>query len=105
MKKITEFLIRYKYLVLTIMIILTMLSGFFFTKVEVNDNMLEYIPEDIESIKGANIILENFNDSKTVKLLLKDVSLEKKDSVLDLIKKDNDSVINTDVFLLKTVIL
>lgn len=101
MRKITNFLIKYKYIVLVAMIVMTLTSAFLFTKVEINDNMLNYIPEEIESAQGLNLLKENFSDPKTVSLLLKKVSEEEKNVILNEIKKNNEAVVNTDIFQLK----
>lgn len=101
MNKITNYFIKNKYLILSIMIMLTFLSTFFFTKVKINEDMLTYIPNNIESAQGINIINDNFFDPKTVNLLLKNVTEETKEFILNEIEEVNIDVINTEVFYLK----
>lgn len=61
MKKIADNICKHKTLVLIITSILFLLSliGTYLTKI--NYDILVYLPSDIETVKGQNILTEDFN--------------------------------------------
>ena len=63
MKKIIEGILRFKYVILVIFIGLSITGGVLQQNVEVNDNMLDYLPKDVEGVVGKNILDETFADS------------------------------------------
>ena len=62
MKKVVEGILRFKYVILVIFIGLSITGGVLQQNVEVNDNMLDYLPNDVEGVVGTNILDEAFAD-------------------------------------------
>ena len=77
MKKIIEGILRFKYVILVIFIGLSITGGVLQQNVEVNDNMLDYLPKDVEGVVGKNILDETFadsNESGSFYLLVRDTN-------------------------------
>ena len=56
MKKITDFMINKRHIILSIFIALTIISGFLATKVEINTDLTVYLPEDSQTRIGTEIM-------------------------------------------------
>ncbi len=61
MQKIAEFICKQKKLIVFISLILLVLSFVGMKLTKVNYDILVYLPEDIETIKGQNILTDDFN--------------------------------------------
>ena len=61
MKKFTDFVCKNNKLILIIAIILLMLSFIGIKTTKINYDILVYLPENIETIKGQNILTDDFN--------------------------------------------
>ena len=61
MKHIADFVCNHKKLVLILSCLLFMLSIVGIKMTRVNYDILVYLPEDIETIKGQNILTNDFN--------------------------------------------
>ena len=61
MQKFGKFICKNKTLVLIITSILFLLSLVGMSLTKINYNILLYLPEDIETVKGQNILTDNFN--------------------------------------------
>ena len=61
MKKIGDFVCKNKYLILIICVILMVPSLIGMYKTKINYDILVYLPEDIETLKGENILTDDFN--------------------------------------------
>jgi len=113
MKKITNFIINKRHSILVVFIILTILSCFLATKVEINGDLTKYLPADSKTKLGTEIMNEEFKGVETpgsLNLMFKGLQDEEKTKILDSLtnikgvsKIDYDSkedytlyVINTD---------
>ena len=61
MKKFSNFICKHKTLVLIISFILLIPSLIGIYKTKINYDILVYLPSDIETIKGQNILTDDFN--------------------------------------------
>ncbi len=61
MQKFGEVICKYRKLILILAIILIIPSIYGMVKTRINYDILVYLPEDIETIKGENILSEDFN--------------------------------------------
>ena len=71
MKKITKFISHHPRLVLLIMTILLIPSWFAYKNTGVNYDILSYLPADLESTQGQEILDKDFKNAATGMLLLK----------------------------------
>lgn len=60
MKKISEFICKKKYLILILTILLAVISLVGIHATKINYDILVYLPEDIETMKGQKILTEDF---------------------------------------------
>lgn len=60
MKKISKFITNHSLLILIISVILLIPAVIGYTNTKINYDILVYLPEDIETIKGENILTEEF---------------------------------------------
>ena len=61
MKKFGNFICKNKYLIIVISIVLLVFSFIGMNLTKINYDILIYLPDDIETIKGQNILTEDFN--------------------------------------------
>lgn len=61
MKKVGEFICKNKYIVLIISFVLLILSIIGMNLTKINYDILVYLPEEVETVKGQNILAEDFN--------------------------------------------
>ena len=111
MKKITDFIVEKRYIVLTTFLLITFLSSLLIKKVEINKEISKYLPNDSETRIGMDIMDDEFseNSSSTLNLMFKGLSTNEKDEILDELKKldsvdevlyDNTSDYNKDDYTL-----
>ena len=92
MRKITDFIINKRYLILCLFIILTIISGILSTKVKVNHDISKYLPDTSETRIGMNIMEEEFAETSTLNLMFENLAEEEK---LD-IKEELESIQGVD---------
>ena len=73
MKKFGEFICKHKIIILIIAIILCIPSIYGMLSTRVNYDILSYLPNDIETIKGENILSEDFEMGSFSIVLVKDM--------------------------------
>lgn len=83
MKKVSEFICKYKIAILVIGIILIIPSIFGMKATRVNYDILSYLPNGIETIEGENILSEDFKMGAFSIVLVKDMPQK------DIIKLEN----------------
>lgn len=89
MKKITNFIVDKRHLILFIFIILTGLSAFLSTKVGVNKDLTEYLPSDSDTKLGMNLMESNFSDvdnTSTLNIMFKNLSNKEKEVIINTLK-------------------
>ena len=89
LKKITDFIVEKRYIVLTTFLLITFLSSLLIKKVEINKEISKYLPNDSETRIGMDIMDDEFseNSSSTLNLMFKGLSTNEKDEILDELKK------------------
>lgn len=73
MEKLGQLIARKRFLVLLIAVLLAIPAGYSALKTELNYDILSYLPEDVESVKGQKILDESFGSSDTGILIFKNV--------------------------------
>lgn len=114
MKKITDFIVEKRYIVLVTFIILGVICAFLVKNVTVNKEIAKYLPSDSETRIGMDIMDEEFseNTSSTLNLMFKGLSTKEKEEIFDELKKldgvdevlyDNTSDYNKDDYTLYVI--
>lgn len=61
MKRFAKFVVKYRIILLGVMLLLTIASLFALSYVNVNSDILSYLPEDVDMTVGMNFMKENFD--------------------------------------------
>lgn len=90
MKKMTDFIVDKRYLILFSFIVLTIISIFLMTKVNINHDISKYLPNDSETRQGMNIMDKEFKatNSSSYNIMFKGLNNDEK-------KKIYDELVNT----------
>lgn len=85
MKKITDFIVNKRYLILITFIILSGLSLYLGTKVNINHDIAEYLPDTSETRIGMDIMEGNFDEikSSSLNIMFKDLDDDEKSKIKD----------------------
>ena len=97
MKRLTNFIVNKRNIILFAMLILTAVCAFLMSKVSVNSDMTKYLPDDSPMKQGISLMKKEFpteGESYTIRVMLKGLSSEKKAEVKDSLAaiKNVDSV-------------
>ena len=77
MKKITDLIVKFRYVLLVLFLILTGISFYLSNKVNINYDMTEYLPKSSETKQGLNIMNANFKtETSTLNIMFKDLTEE-----------------------------
>lgn len=87
MKKLSELIVKLRYVILIVAIALLIPSGIGYLNTRVNYDILTYLPKDIETMKGQDILLDQFGTGAFVLFVAE--GMEEKD-VADLKTKIED---------------
>ena len=66
---------NYKYLILGIFLVLTIVSAILSFRVEVNYDMTKYLPKDSNTKQAIEILSEEFGDYASIELMVEDVEI------------------------------
>lgn len=94
MKKITDFIVNKRNIILVLFIILSCISLYFSTKVNINYDISKYLPNDSETRIGMDIMDEHFDEIKESSLNVMFKDLKKSDKTK--IKKKLESIKNVE---------
>ncbi len=86
MRKFASFIVTHKKLILISYLIAAILSFIGMRYVSIEYDLASYLPKDMNSIKGSDILQKNFKLSGTAKLLIKSNNLSKISSIKNDIK-------------------
>ena len=111
MRKITDFIVRLRYLFLVLFIILGIFCLYLSTKVEINEDIMKYLPKTSETKIGKDIMDKEFSkqDTAVLNVMFKDLSEEEKSTTLNKLESitgvssvlyDNTSLYNKDKYTL-----
>ena len=83
MRKITDFIINKRHLILILFIIFTIVSGILSTKVKINHDIAEYLPDTSETRIGMDIMEEEFAETETssLNIMFENLSNEEKQKI------------------------
>lgn len=99
MKKITDFIVEHRNAILILFIVLSGISLYVSTKVNINYDIAEYLPETSETRIGMDIMNDKFPEleESTLNIMFKDLSEEEKSKTLEELKNvDNVASIDYD---------
>ena len=104
MRKVTDFIVKARYAFLILFVILAIFSLYLETKVNINGDIMKYLPETSEIKIGKDIMDEEFieQDSSVLNVMFKDLSDTEKEDTLKKLESINgvSSVLyeNTDEY-------
>ena len=99
MRRLTQFMLKRRIIIMITTIILTVVAVYGSTKVIINENILDYIPKEIESIEAGDIISNEFRDLNTISLLLRDVTISERDKILSNLVGKNSIITNSEKYI------
>ena len=112
MKKLSEVIVKLRYVILIVAIALLIPSGIGYLKTRVNYDILTYLPKDIETMQGQDILLDQFGTGSFVLYVAegmeeKDVAelkanIEQVDHVADVIWYDSVMDLSVPMEMLPT---
>lgn len=85
-KKLASFIVDCRFIILAVMLVLAIGSVFLMQKVEVNEDMTKYLPDDSAMKVGMDIMTEEFPEmdtSQTIRVMFDDLTAEDKEIVLE----------------------
>lgn len=85
-KKLASFIVDCRFIILAVMLVLAIGSIFLMQKVEVNEDMTKYLPDDSAMKVGMDIMTEEFPEmdtSQTIRVMFDDLTAEGKELVLE----------------------
>ncbi len=84
MRKITDFIVKGRYIFLALFIIIAGFSLYLSTKVTINDDIMKYLPSTSETKKGKDIMDEEFieEDSSVLNVMFKNLTDQEKEETL-----------------------
>ena len=90
MRKVTNFIIKHRIIILILFIIFSIFNLYLSRKVNINEDVLKYLPKSSETKQGKDIMEENFpkQDSSTLNVMFKNLSSSDKTKML----KDLESI-------------
>ena len=114
MRKITDLIVKFRYIFLLIFIVLAGVSLVLAKHVKINEDIMKYLPETSETKQGLDIMNDSFpkQDSSTLNVMFKDLSNDEKESRLKELESinnvksvdyDNTEEYNKDNYTLYTV--
>ncbi len=91
MKKLTDFIVKERYLFLTLFVVLALISLYLGTKVNINEDIMKYLPKTSETKIGKDIMDKEFSqmDSSTLNVMFKDLSNSEKNKILESLEEIN----------------
>ena len=81
MRRLTNFIVNKRNIILSAMLILTTVCAFLVPKVSVNSDMTKYLPDDSSMKQGISLMEKEFpteGESYTIRVMFKGLSSEKK---------------------------
>ena len=73
MKKLSDFIVRKRNLILLIAVLLLIPSAIGYARTKVNYDLLSYLPKDVESMKGQKSLSDDFNLASTGMLVVENM--------------------------------
>ena len=88
MRKITDFVVKGRYVFLALFIIVSIFSLYLSTKVNINEDIMKYLPKTSETKIGKDIMDEEFleQDSSTLNVMFKGLTNTEKEDTLKKLK-------------------
>ena len=86
MKRLTNFVVNKRNIILSAMLILTAVCAFLIPKVSVNSDMTKYLPDDSSMKQGISLMEKEFptaGEAYTIRVMFKSLSSEKKTELKD----------------------
>ena len=94
MKKVTDFIVDKRYLVLGFFLILTVVCGFLSNNVKINHDIAKYLPKTSEVRRGMDIMESEFESkTSTLNIMLEDLNKKEKEDAKEYL--ENLKYVNT----------
>lgn len=87
MKGIAKALTKYPVIVLTIAVLLLLPAAFGYISTQINYDILTYLPDDLDSTKGQELLNTTFGDAATSMLIIEDMDAKDVIKVKDRVKQ------------------
>lgn len=97
MKKIADFIVDKRYIILSLFILLSIISALLSNNVNINYEIAKYLPSNSETRIGMNIMEERFKEikSSSLNIMFKGISEEEKNEILEYLN-NTDGVSSVD---------
>ncbi len=84
MKKITNFIVDHRYVVFSFVLILTVICLFLAREVNINRDIIDYLPKNSDTKKGTSIMEDEFTgiDNGTLNIMFKGLKDDEKETIL-----------------------
>lgn len=85
-KKLASFVVNCRFVILIVMTVLAIVSAFLMQKVEINEDMTKYLPDDSAMKHGMDIMSEDFPEmesNQTIRVMFDDLKADEKKTVLE----------------------
>ena len=86
MKKITDFIVNKRYIILITFIILAIICVFISKKVNINYDINKYLPQNSPTRIGLNIMEKEFKETSSFNLMFKGLKEDEKKEILSYLK-------------------
>ncbi len=98
MKRITDFIVEKRYIVFTLVLILTLGCTFLIDDIKINRDISKYLPKDSEVRIGKDIMDEEFKEveTSTLNVMFKDLKKTEKESIYEQLKNYPDVEVDYD---------
>ena len=89
MRKVTDFIVKFRYFFLCFFVVLALFCLYLSTKVTINEDIMKYLPKTSETKIGKDIMDKEFisQDSSTLNVMFKDLSKKEKQKTLEKLEK------------------
>ena len=80
MKKLAEFITKHKNIIILLAVILLIPSGIGYVSTRVNYDILSYLPDSLETVKGQDVMVDEFGMGAFSMIVVEDMSM--KDAIM-----------------------
>ena len=76
MKKLAEFITKHKNIIILLAVILLIPSGIGYVSTRVNYDILSYLPDSLETVKGQDVMVDEFGMGAFSMIVVEDMSMK-----------------------------
>ena len=86
MRKVAGLIVKLRYVILAVSILLLIPSAIGFFNTRINYDILYYLPKDIETMKGQDVLMDDFGKGAYGMLVCNGLSVSERNKLADKIK-------------------